>query len=46
MVQAGRYARDCDLDAWYLAFEDQLFEPGSGIDVPAYARVVVGSEPG
>jgi hypothetical protein len=46
MVQAGRYARDCDLDAWYLAFEDQLFEPGSGIDVPAYARVVAGSEPG
>ena len=46
MVQAGRYARDCDLDAWYLAFEDQLFEPGSGIDVPAYARVVAGSSPG
>jgi hypothetical protein len=46
LVQAGRYARDCDLDAWYLAFEDQLFEPGSGIDVPAYARVVAGAEPG
>jgi hypothetical protein len=46
MVQAGRYARDCDLEAWYLAFEDQLFEPGSGIDVPAYARVVAGASPG
>ncbi len=46
MVQAARYARACDLEAWYLAFEDQLFEPGSGIDVPAYARVVAGSPPG
>jgi hypothetical protein len=46
MVHAGRYARDCDLEAWYLAFEDQLFEPGSGIDVAAYARVVAGSAPG
>jgi hypothetical protein len=42
MVQAGRYARDCRLEAWYLAFEDQLFEPGSGIDVAAYGRVIAG----
>jgi hypothetical protein len=43
MVQAGRYARECGLDAWYLAFEDQLFEPGSGIDVASYGRVVRGN---
>ncbi|MCD2196713.1 beta-galactosidase [Actinomycetospora endophytica] len=43
MVQAGRYARDCGLEAWYLAFEDQLFEPGSGIDVAGYGRVIAGS---
>ena len=42
MVQAGRYARDCRLEAWYLAFEDQLFEPGSGVDVAAYGRVIAG----
>ena len=43
MVQAGRYARDCDVEAWYLAFEDQLVEPGSGIDLPGYARVIEGT---
>ncbi|NMO90663.1 hypothetical protein [Actinomycetospora sp. TBRC 11914] len=42
MVQAGRYARACDVEAWYLAFEDQLFTPGSGIDVASYGRVVRG----
>lgn len=39
MVQAGSYARGCDVEAWYPAFEDQLFEPGSGIDVASYGRV-------
>lgn len=42
MVQAGRYVRDCRLEAWYLAFEDQLFEPGAGIDAAAYGRVIAG----
>lgn len=43
LVQAARYARACDVEAWYLAFEDQLFEPGSGIDVASYGRVVRGN---
>jgi hypothetical protein len=43
LVQAGRYARACGVEAWYLAFEDQLFEPGSGVDVAAYGRVVRGT---
>jgi hypothetical protein len=42
MVAAARYARDCGVDTFFLAFEDQLFEPGSGIDVPGYARVIAG----
>lgn len=43
MVQAGRYARDCGVEAWYLAFEDQLFTPGSGVDVASYGRVISGT---
>jgi hypothetical protein len=43
LVHAGRYARECGLDAWYLAFEDQLFTAGSGIDVASYGQVVRGN---
>jgi hypothetical protein len=45
MARAGGYARDCGLEVFLLAFEDQLFEPGSGIDVPAYGRVIARSGP-
>jgi len=46
MVQGARYARDCGLEAFYLAFEDDLFTPGSGVDVPAYGRVIAGTGAG
>lgn len=46
MVRAAGYARDCGLEALYLAFEDQLFQPGSGVDVPAYGRVIAGGGTG
>ncbi|PVZ13023.1 hypothetical protein [Actinomycetospora cinnamomea] len=46
MVHAARYARDCGVEAFYLAFADDLFHPDSGIDVDAYARVIAGTEPG
>ena len=43
LVQAARYARDCGIEAWYLAFEDELFAPGSGVDVAGYRDVITGS---
>lgn len=42
MVQGARYARECGLEAFYLAFEDDLFSPGSGVDPEAYGRVIAG----
>lgn len=46
MVHAARYARDCGVEAFYLAFAADLFDPDSGIDVDSYARVIAGTEPG
>lgn len=46
MAQGARYARECGLEAFYLAFEDDLFTPGSGVDVPAYGRVIAGTGAG
>ncbi|MEJ2861114.1 beta-galactosidase [Actinomycetospora flava] len=43
MVQAARYARDCGVEALYLAFEDDLFTPGSGVDPESYGRVIAGA---
>jgi hypothetical protein len=46
MVRAAQYARECGVEAFYLAFEDELFAPGSGVDVPAYGRVIAGGGTG
>ena len=43
MGQAARYARDCGLEALYLAFEDDLFTPGSGVDPESYGRAIAGA---
>ena len=37
---AVRYATDCGLDLFLLAFEDQLFTAGSGVGLDDYARTI------
>jgi hypothetical protein len=37
MQRAPDYARECGMTEFYWAFEDDLFTPGSGVDLNAYA---------
>ena len=37
---AVRYATGCGMDLFLLAFEDQLFTPGSGVTLDDYAREI------
>jgi hypothetical protein len=37
LERAPDYARECGMTEFYWAFEDDLFTPGSGVDLAAYA---------
>src|SRR3954470_6932962 len=37
LERAPDYARECGMTEFYWAFEDDLFTPGSGVDLGAYA---------
>ena len=40
LLRAPDYARECGMTEFYWAFEDDLFTPGSGVDLGAYgARI-------
>jgi hypothetical protein len=40
MQRAPDYARECGMSEFYWAFEDDLFTPGSGVDLDAYQRII------
>jgi hypothetical protein len=42
MRRAPDYARECGMTEFYWAFENDLFTPGSGVDLAAYAARIAG----
>jgi hypothetical protein len=40
LLRAPDYARECGMSEFYWAFEDDLFTPGSGVDLDAYAAQI------
>jgi hypothetical protein len=40
LQRAPDYARECGMSEFFFAFEDDLFTPGSGVDLPALGRAV------
>ena len=44
LLRAPDYARECGMTEFYWAFEDDLFTPGSGVDLDAYAARIAGGD--
>jgi len=42
LQRAPDYARECGMTEFWFAFEDDLFTPGSGVDLTAYAQRIAG----
>lgn len=42
LSRAPDYARECGMTEFYWAFEDDLFTPGSGVDLSTYAARITG----
>ena len=42
LQRAPDYARECEMTEFYWAFEDDLFTPGSGVDLATFADRIAG----
>ena len=42
LQRAPDFARECGMTEFYWAFEDDLFTPGSGVDLDTYAKRIAG----
>ena len=42
LSRAPDYAKECGMTEFYWAFEDDLFTPGSGVDLDTYAATIAG----